>query len=70
LKSFQSVVQEARSGKWLSISSIRVLVLEVDWREKAGGIKVSGLLGCAAIEVSVLGQTDEYPEPKALKPRA
>ena len=30
LKSFQSVVQEARSGKRLSISSIRVLVLLIN----------------------------------------
>jgi hypothetical protein len=70
LESFQSVVQEARSGKRLRISSIRVLVLRVDWREKAGSIKLSGRAGGVAIEVSVFDQTDRYPKPEALKLRA
>ena len=34
MKSFQSVVQEARSGRRLSISSIRVLLLLINEREK------------------------------------
>jgi hypothetical protein len=70
LKSFQSVVQEARSGKGLRISSIRVLVLRVDWREKAGSIKLSGRVEGAAIEALDPAQTDQYPQVEALKLRA
>jgi hypothetical protein len=70
LKSFQSVVQEARSGKRLRISSIRVLVLRVDWREKAGSIKLSGRVEGAAFEALVPAQTDQYPQVEALKLRA
>jgi hypothetical protein len=70
LKSLQSVVQEARSGKRLRISSIRVLLLRVDWREKAGSIKLSGRVEGAAFEALVLAQTDQYPQVEALKLRA
>jgi len=70
LKSFQSVVQEARSGKRLSISSIRVLVLRVDWREKAGSIKLSGRVEGGAFEALVPAQTDEYPQVEALELKA
>jgi hypothetical protein len=66
LKSFQSVVQEARSGKRLSISSIRVLVLRVDWREKAGSIKLSGRVEGGAFEALVFAQTKRFTGPEAL----
>jgi hypothetical protein len=70
LESFQSVVQEARSGKRLSISSIRVLFLEVDWREKAGSVKISGWGEGKVFEVPVAAQADQYPQREALKLRA
>jgi hypothetical protein len=69
LKSFQSVVQEPWSGKGLSISSIRVLVLRVDWREKAGSMKLSDRVEGAAFEELDPAQTDQYPQVEALKLR-
>jgi len=70
LKSFQSVVQEARSGKRLRISSIRVLVLRVDWREKAVSIKLSGRVEGGAFEALDPARTDQYPQGEGLKLRA
>jgi len=62
LKSFQSVVQEARSGKRLRISYIRVLVLGDDWGEKAGRIKLSGRVEGAGFEALVPAQSGQYAE--------
>jgi hypothetical protein len=58
----------SRSPEWRAAvyTSIRVLVLQVDWREKAGSIKLSGRVGSAEFEVAVLAQTKRFAGPKAL----
>ena len=48
----------------------QVLVLRVDWREKAGSIKLSGRVEGGAFEALVPAQTDQYSQVEALKLRA
>jgi len=46
------------------------MLLQVDWREKAGSLKISGWGESSTFEALVLVQVDRYPQPEALKLKA